>query len=164
MFFGFLPRRGAARQRYIERIAESPEPVVIFEAPPRLTETLHELAAALPERRAFIGRELTKMYEEGLRGTLAELATKKDEWRGEIVLVIAAAEPAKEEDDVDRRRWIDASLSAALQCGVGPGQIARALASTIGMPRGELYRRALELRATLPEGSAAEPTATEQDE
>jgi 16S rRNA (cytidine1402-2'-O)-methyltransferase len=155
VFFGFLPRRGAARQRYIERIVESPEPVVIFEAPPRLTETLHELKAKLPERQAFIGRELTKMYEEGLRGTLAELATRDDEWRGEIVLVIAAAEPSKDEDDADRRRWIDASLSAALQCGVGPGQIARALANSIGTPRGELYRRALELRAAMPEGSLA---------
>ncbi|HKO93321.1 MAG TPA: 16S rRNA (cytidine(1402)-2'-O)-methyltransferase, partial [Polyangiaceae bacterium] len=110
-FFGFLPRRGAARQRYLERIAESPEPVVIFEAPPRLTETLRELAAALPERRAFIGRELTKLYEEGLRGTLAELAARTDEWRGEIVLVIAAAEASSDEEDVERRRWIDASLS-----------------------------------------------------
>ena len=129
---------------------------MIFEAPPRLSETLHELAATLPERRAFIGRELTKMYEEGLRGTLAELASRDDEWRGEIVLVIAAAEPTKDEDDAERRRWIDASLSAALQCGVGPGQIARALASTIGTARGELYRRALELRAALPEASLAD--------
>jgi 16S rRNA (cytidine1402-2'-O)-methyltransferase len=152
-FFGFLPRRGTARQRYIERIGESPEPVVIFEAPPRLTETLRELAAVLPERRAFIGRELTKLYEEGLRGTLAELAARDDEWRGEIVVVIAAREAARDEDDVERRRWIDASLSAALQCGVSPGQIARALASTSGTARGELYRRALELRGTLPEGS-----------
>ena len=152
-FFGFLPRRGAARQRYLERIAESPEPVVIFEAPPRLTETLRELAAALPERRAFIGRELTKLYEEGLRGTLAELAARTDEWRGEIVLVIAAAEASSDEEDVERRRWIDASLSAALQCGVSPGQIARALASSSGIARGELYRRALELRETLSESS-----------
>ncbi len=153
LFLGFLPRRGSEREACVERIRRSTEPVVLFEAPPRMAETLSDLAARLPERRAFVGRELTKLHEEGLHATLAELAARSEAWRGEIVFVVAAAEHVDE--DEDQRRLLDASLRAAIECGANPSRIARALADASGYPRRELYQRALELSGALP--AAGEP-------
>lgn len=152
LFLGFLARRGSGREAQLERIRRSPEPVVLFEAPTRMADTLAELAERMPERAAFVGRELTKLHEEGLSGRLQELAARSEAWRGEIVFVIAAAEQLDEGED--QRRLVDASLRAALECGANPSHIARALADASGQPRRELYQRALELHAALgePEG------------
>jgi 16S rRNA (cytidine1402-2'-O)-methyltransferase len=154
LFLGFLPRRGSARSAYLERMRQSLEPVVLFEAPPRMAETLADLAQLMPERRAFVGRELTKLHEQGLHGTLSELAARSEPWRGEIVFVVAATEQL--EEDVDRRRLVEASLRAALECGANPSRIARALAEASGTSRRELYQRALELQQSLQLGGEAQ--------
>jgi len=148
-FLGFLPRRGAGREALLERIQYGTEPVVLFESPLRLAETLAELAALIPERAAFVGRELTKLHEEGLRGSVRELGARSAPWRGEIVVVIAGGEP-RDALDVERRQLVEASLRAALECGANPSHIARALAQASGLPRRELYARALELSGALP--------------
>jgi 16S rRNA (cytidine1402-2'-O)-methyltransferase len=150
LFLGFLPRRGASRAECIERISKSREPVILFESPQRIADTLAEFAEHFPERPAFVGRELTKLHEEGVRGTVKELAAREQGWRGEIVMVVAATE-GPEEPDAERRALIEASLRAALECGAAPSRIARALADVSGLPRRELYERALELRELLGE-------------
>jgi len=147
LFLGFLPRRGSAREACLTRLGTSPEPVVLFEAPPRMAETLAELAGRFPERRAFVGRELTKLHEEGLHGSLAELAARTEAWRGEIVFVVDGV--VQQEEDEDRRRLVQACLLASLECGANPSHIARALAEASGWPRRELYQRALELQEQL---------------
>lgn len=156
LFLGFLPRRGSAREVYLERLRTSPEPVVLFEAPPRMAETLLELARRMPERRAFVGRELTKLHEEGLHGTLTQLAARTEPWRGEIVFVLDGAAQLDQAEDEERRRLVEASLRASLECGANPSHIARALAEASGLPRRELYQRALLLQSQLelPPGDA----------
>lgn len=148
-FLGFLPRRGGGREALLERVQYGAEPVVLFESPLRLAETLAELAELIPDRSAFVGRELTKLHEEGLRGTVRELAARSEAWRGEIVLVIGGGEP-RDALDVERRQLVEASLRAAIECGANPSHIARALAQASGLPRRELYARALELSGALP--------------
>ena len=69
-FVGFLPRDGAARREAIALVCETPEAVVLFEAPSRVADTLRELADATPERGACVARELTKLHEEFVRSTL----------------------------------------------------------------------------------------------
>jgi 16S rRNA (cytidine1402-2'-O)-methyltransferase len=153
-FLGFLPRRGGERDALLERMRFSAEPVVLFEAPPRMAETLTELAERMPERRAFVGRELTKLHEEGLHGTLQQLAQRSDEWRGEIVFVVDAGQPDARAGE-ERAQLVEAALRASLECGANPSRIARALAEASGLPRRELYQRALELSALLcSEGSS----------
>jgi 16S rRNA (cytidine1402-2'-O)-methyltransferase len=93
-FEGFVPRKeGERRQAFAALVAER-RTMVLFESPQRIGATLADLAAAFgPERRAAVCRELTKLHEEVLRGTLAELADRLREGaRGEIVLVVAGAE------------------------------------------------------------------------
>ena len=107
-----------------------------------------ELAAELPEREAFIGRELTKLHEEGIAGPLHALAHPERSWRGEIVAVIAP-NPAEPDADVERRELIFASLRAALEAGARPSRIVRGLAEASGLPRRELYEHALAVQKEL---------------
>jgi 16S rRNA (cytidine1402-2'-O)-methyltransferase len=92
-FEGFLPRTGAARRRRLEAIAREERTAVVFEAPHRLEEMLEAALETLGDRRAVLARELTKMHEEILRGTLSELleAVRENGVRGEVTLVIEGA-------------------------------------------------------------------------
>ena len=93
-FEGFLPHKSGARRRRLEELAGEDVPAVLFESPYRIPRLLDELAAALPDREVFVGRELTKLYEECLSGTPARLkaAFAGRPPRGEFVVVIRPAE------------------------------------------------------------------------
>jgi 16S rRNA (cytidine1402-2'-O)-methyltransferase len=95
VFMGFLPPKSGARRRVLERIKESLQTQVFYEAPHRIRETLEDIVAMLsPNRRVVIARELTKIHEEFLRGTAAEVVAilnGRDELKGEIVLLIGPA-------------------------------------------------------------------------
>lgn len=90
VFEGFLPLKKKRKAR-IQEIADQKYTVVLYESPHRIQKTLRELHAVLGNRKAVVARELTKMYEEVLRGDLEELAEMagKKKWKGEITLVIA---------------------------------------------------------------------------
>src|SRR5207245_3015539 len=100
-FLGFPPRKGAERRRLLETVAKSEWTVVLFEAPPRVTELLEDLAAACGgERHAAVARELTKVFEETRAGTLTELAGyyAAAPPRGEVTVVVAGTgKPVPEE-------------------------------------------------------------------
>ena len=85
-FIGFLPRKGGQRRRAMEGLAALPGAIVLFEAPRRVQRTLDDLHAALGPRQVALARELTKRFEEILRGRLGELELPK--LRGEVTLVI----------------------------------------------------------------------------
>lgn len=98
-FRGFLPPKSGARRRVLERVKESLQTQVFYEAPHRIREALEDVAASLgPNRRVVVARELTKIHEEFLRGTAAEVVAtvnNRGEIKGEIVLLIGPAEPGK---------------------------------------------------------------------
>ena len=142
LFLGFLARQGEKRKRAIRRIATATEPVVFFEAPARIRDTLKDLAAEMPGRSACVARELTKMYEEALRGTLAELAASGVTERGEFTVVVAGAG----EIDDDAALDVDALVRERLAAGDPPRTVADDVASISGKPRREIYARVLELR------------------
>lgn len=98
-FLGFVPARGAARNRAILAAVETTHTIVLFEAPTRIARLLESLAAGAPDRPACVLREMTKLHEEHLHGTLEELAAlaKKRSFKGEITLVIGTP-PAKPSD------------------------------------------------------------------
>jgi len=93
LFLGFLPRRKGKRIRKIKELENFPYTLVIFESPQRIEDTLKELRAILGERRACICREMTKIYEEVLRGNISQLidSISKRKIRGECTLVIEGA-------------------------------------------------------------------------
>lgn len=92
-FEGFLDNKTAARQGQLQALCQEPRTLVFYEAPHRLVEMLEDSLAILGERQCFIGRELTKKYEEQLSGTLAQALErfKAREPKGEFVVVIAGA-------------------------------------------------------------------------
>lgn len=157
-FEGFLPRKGRERRERIARIAADERGCVIFEAPRRLAGTISDLLAACgPDRRAAICRELTKLHEQVIRGTLAEidaaLATGAVPILGEAVIVVgwhvpgvAGIEPGAD-TDAETARDIDGALQSGLArvdelvlAGMPRGVAARAVADETGLPRRQLYR------------------------
>jgi 16S rRNA (cytidine1402-2'-O)-methyltransferase len=142
LFLGFLPRKGEKRKRLLRRIAGSKEPVVLFEAPNRIRETLADLAEVAPSRAACVARELTKMHEELTRGTLSELAGRDVMERGEFTVVVEGNGEPDDADDAD----VDALVEARLDSGDGARTIADDVAEVSGRPRREVYARVLELR------------------
>jgi len=143
LFAGFPPPKLAARRAWIAELVGIPATLVLFESGPRLSATLADLAAGLGARReAAVCRELTKLYEEIRRGDLATLAEafRDNAPRGEIVLVIAPAPApqratASETESLLRRALARVSLKDAV------GEVAEAT----GLPRRQLYQRALAL-------------------
>jgi len=143
-FLGFLPRRSGERRALLARFATVPETLVIFESPRRLAATLGELAECFGERRACVARELTKLHEESVRGSLAELAERFAEGtRGEVTLVVEGAPPA----EAPRAADLDGEIRVRLARGESPRDVAAALARP-GLPRREVYARVQALRDT----------------
>jgi 16S rRNA (cytidine1402-2'-O)-methyltransferase len=93
LFVGFLPARAGARRKKLDALKSEPRALVLYEAPHRLADTLSDAADILGTRHAVVAREVTKIHEEFLRGTLAELrdAARQRAPRGEITLLIGPA-------------------------------------------------------------------------
>jgi len=142
-FLGFPPREPGARRALLGTLRQDPATMIFYEAPDRVGATLADAADAFgADRRASLGRELTKLYEEHVRGTTGELAARYAELppRGECTLVIAGSPSAV--PDVD----IEAELRALLAAGLGPKDAAARLVVRTGKPRRVLYQLALSLQ------------------
>jgi 16S rRNA (cytidine1402-2'-O)-methyltransferase len=139
-FLGYLPRGRAALSSVWEELRRWQWPAVAFESPRRLPATLAGLAAALPERPVAVCRELTKQFEEVVRGTATEVAARFSEPpRGEITLVLGAAARVEAVDETEAAGAV-AELVAA---GVPRRQAADLVARLTGAARNALYRASL---------------------
>jgi 16S rRNA (cytidine1402-2'-O)-methyltransferase len=148
-FVGFLPRSGGERNEALARIVETPEPVVLFEAGNRVRETIADLAARTPDRRAAIARELTKLHEQVLRGTLDDLSRQLEgALLGEVTIVLGAREEQRTaaDDDVDDAA-IDARIDAELAAGRSAKDAADIVAAWSGRKRRDVYARTVARRA-----------------
>jgi 16S rRNA (cytidine1402-2'-O)-methyltransferase len=137
-FVGFLPRGAGALTALWRELAGWAYPVVAFESPRRLPASLRSLAAALPGREVAVCRELTKKFEEVVRGSAAEVSVRFAEPpKGEITLVLG---PGEEERDLRGALEAVAELLAA----GAPRRLAADVVSRLtGASRNELYRRTL---------------------
>src|SRR5205807_5830362 len=97
-----LPRRAGERRGRLEALAGDPRTVVVFESPKRLAATLEEVREVLGDRRAAVARELTKLHEEVLRGSVGEILGRLGEVRGEVVVVIEGAPDGPSDPDAAR--------------------------------------------------------------
>jgi 16S rRNA (cytidine1402-2'-O)-methyltransferase len=150
VFEGFLPRSGRERRERLARIASDERGSVIYEAPTRLGSTLRDLAAACGgDRPAAVARELTKIHEQLLRGTLAGLADAVDSGaipqRGEVVIVVGARGPATSVKPSEADRGAElaraiAAVDALVRAGTTRSAAARTVARERGLPSRELYR------------------------
>ena len=145
-FEGFLPRSGRERKERLARIAADDRGTVIYEAPGRVAATLTDLARACgAERLGAVGRELTKLHEEIVRGTLGELAERARSGeltlRGEFALVVggrperSAQESARQADPASALAEVDRLVAG----GMSRGEAAKQVSAATGIPRRRLY-------------------------
>jgi len=140
-FEGFIPRKGADRTRRLADIAAEPRTVILYEAPPRVEKTLRDLLDACgPDRRVVVTRELTKLHEEVVRGTLGTINV--GEPRGEYVIVLEGAP----DTDAD---WSDDEVRTALREVIADGATTRDAVADVteasGRPKREVYALATSL-------------------
>jgi 16S rRNA (cytidine1402-2'-O)-methyltransferase len=137
-FLGYLPRGEAALAAMWEELAGWPHPAVAFESPQRLPVSLASLARVHPERRVAVCRELTKRFEEVVRGNAVDVAARfRQPPKGEITLVVAGASVA-----VDDRAALEA-VAELLSSGTPRRAAADVVSRLTGVPRNRLYRDSL---------------------
>jgi 16S rRNA (cytidine1402-2'-O)-methyltransferase len=140
-FLGFPERKGRARRELIDRVASSTESTVLFESPHRLVALLEELIGACgPDRPVAVGRELTKLHEEVVRGTLLEVAAyyRERSPKGEVSLVVAPAIATRSDADVQAE-----AVEVARELiggGMKPSEAARELSNRLDLARNDAYR------------------------
>lgn len=144
LFAGFLAARSKARADAIADLAAIRATLVFYESGPRLGDSLSALAAGLGPREAAVAREITKLHEECVTGSLEQLAARfaKAPPKGEIVIVVGPPGEAAEASDSD----LDSALHEALM-RLSPSRAAADVAERLGVPRKRAYARALELSA-----------------
>ncbi|MDB5716880.1 MAG: uroporphyrin-III C/tetrapyrrole methyltransferase [Sphingomonas bacterium] len=142
-FLGFLPAKEKARADAIAEVAAVRATLILYESGPRLGATLGALAQGLGDREAAVAREITKTFEECVGGTLATLAARYADAppRGEIVIVVGPPGEAPPPAEAD----VDALLSDAL-IRLSTGQAASEVAKATGLPRRDLYARAMAIK------------------
>lgn len=143
VFEGFLPRTKGDRRRRLARLAGEERTLVFFEAPHRISATLADMADVLGPRRAAFARELTKMHEEVVRGTLPELADAADGVRGEVTIVVAGATPQKAESSPAE---IADRLRVAIAAGVSKKEAIASVATELGVAKKAVYQTAIDER------------------
>ncbi len=141
LFLGFLPAKAKGRADAIAEIAHVRATLVIYESGPRLAATLAALGDGLGNREAAVARELTKLHEECITGTIEELAERYavSPARGEIVIVVGPPREAPQTSEIE----LDAALDEALT-RLSPSRAAAEVAERLRVPRKRAYARALE--------------------
>ena len=144
-FYGFLPRKKGQRQAELASLKDLAFPIIFYEAPHRLLVTLNDLLLAFGDRKASVSRELTKIYEETLRGTLSELIGHFSEHkpRGEFVVTVDGAPQETleiTEDDIIRK------LTELLESGLSRKSAVEQVSGEYRLPRNKIYEIALQIK------------------
>ena len=141
LFAGFVPQKQGERKRLFEEFAKLKATLIFFESPHRIIETLQDLSTALPGRHVAVTRELTKLHEEVLRGSAAEIASRleaRPSVKGEITLLVG---PQEEEDEISEAD-LDAAITQAL-VEMPASKAASEVAKRFNLNRSDIYQRIL---------------------
>ncbi|MFP4390824.1 MAG: SAM-dependent methyltransferase [Desulfococcaceae bacterium] len=144
-FLGFPPRKAAARRKFLEPVKALPHTLIFYESPHRLSRLLADLVDVLGDRDAVLGREMTKPYEEFVRGALTEIARAMDRTggvKGECTLLVAGASGTAE-SDIDLRELVTRAMKRP---GATVSGVAREISKQYGLPRKAVYAEALNVR------------------
>ena len=136
-FLGFLPLNKKLRKEKIEEINKSQKTIIIYEAPHKMKNTLIDLKEILNDRKVVLARELTKVHEEFLRGTISEILEEVDGLKGEMVICIAgnSDEPKK---DIDAGFILD-TVREAISRGMSTSDAVKETAKKLNIPKNRVY-------------------------
>jgi len=142
VYLGFLPRRSADRKKLLEGVRSEPRTLIAFESPHRLLDSLDDARFVLGDRQIAVARELTKLHEEFVRGTLGEVLHhfQSTSVRGEITLVIGGASPNPPSVDLEGR------LAEISQSNLSTRDAVATLVEETGLSRRQVYQLLLDAR------------------
>lgn len=151
LFQGFLPPKAGAREETLKELAASGFPFVIYESPNRILATMDSLARIVQDRQVVLGREMTKLHEEFIRGTAGEVAHHLDRGkvRGEVAILVEGGEPVKRSVD------LIPAIKKLRNEGMSASKVAAVLSQITGEERGMIYRMASEEESSLKKPSDA---------
>jgi len=137
IFYGFLPLTDKDFTQTVNQLKAYPYTLIFYEAPHRIQKTIARLLPLLGDRQAVIAREITKKFEEFLRGRLSELGDIEDELKGEIVLVIEGK--AEEKAEIVDLTEINERIQAYVDTGISASEAIKQVAKEVGMNKHEIY-------------------------
>lgn len=140
IFYGFLPRKEGQQKTFFQEKRDYPETQIFYESPHRVRATLQNMLAVYGDRPVVLVRELTKIYEEYTRGTIAELVAYLEEnpLKGECLLIVEGA--SKQEQDLEEVDLIQ-EIDLLVQSGIKKNQAIKQVAKQFGLQKSDLYAR-----------------------
>ena len=142
LFAGFLPPKQAARRTRLAELAQVPATLILYEAPHRVAEALADMADVLGDRPAVVARELTKLHENAVRGTLRTLAEAgaKETLKGEIAIVVGPGKPQSVSDDAIEARLVEALGAMSLK------DAAKSIALELNVSKARVYALGVKMK------------------
>jgi 16S rRNA (cytidine1402-2'-O)-methyltransferase len=157
VFIGFSPKKKGKRMKFLAELAAEPRVLIFYESPRRILAFLEEVVSHIGDRPAVLAREMTKLHEEFIRGSVSEiLETMKTrpEIKGECTLLVAGRQEGKAVGPA----IVKAEISSALEKQKGGlSEIARTIAKKYGLPKNEVYEMALKVRGQKTVGNGIDP-------
>ena len=142
LFLGFLSINKKIRKEELEKIKNSQETIIIYEAPHKLKETLKDLSNILENRKITIARELTKIHEEFVRGTAKELLETFQEVKGEMVLIIEKNQAKiKTNEEILANLTLEEHYNYYAEKGFEKKEIIKKIAKDRNLPKNEIYQK-----------------------
>jgi 16S rRNA (cytidine1402-2'-O)-methyltransferase len=146
VFVGFAPRKKGKRLKWLAELSAEPRPLICYESPRRILSLMEDMISCMGDRNAMLAREMTKIHEEFIRGTLSQIAKTigaRPAVKGECTLLVAGSDAAEQIDT----EIVKTELKAALQDGQNSlSDITRTIAKKYGLPKNEVYDLALKIK------------------
>ena len=144
IFEGFLPAKHTARQKRLQELIKEERTIIFYEAPHKIIRAIEDMLEVLGDRHAVITRELTKIHEEAIRGTLSDILKRLNAGsiKGEFTVIVhgASAEPLKQ--DIDTGEYLK---NLMLHRGLSKKEAIAATAEELGLPKKEVYKESLKI-------------------
>ena len=146
VFVGFAPRKKGKRLKWLAELSAEPRPLIFYESPKRILSLMEDMISCLGDRNAMLAREMTKIHEEFIRGTLSQIAKTigtRPAIKGECTLLVAGSDAAEQIDT----EIVKTELKAALRNGEKSlSEITRTIAAKYALPKNEIYDLALKIK------------------
>jgi 16S rRNA (cytidine1402-2'-O)-methyltransferase len=144
VFEGFLPSKQMARQKRLQELRQEKRTIIFYEAPHKIIRSVEDMLEVLGDRRAVVTRELTKIHEEAIRGTLSEVLKHLNEGtiKGEFTIILHGASAAPQKQDIDTAEYLK---NLMIHRGLSKKEAIAAAADELGLPKKDVYKESLKL-------------------
>lgn len=137
LFYGFLDAKEGKRKEQLQQLEAIPYTLIFYEAPHRIAKTLHSMQEVLGNRSICLARELTKLHEEFIRGTISEVLDIVDGLKGEMVIVV---EGKKEKEKAVTMSMVEAKVNEYIRSGMSASEAIKCTAKEFKISKNEVYR------------------------